>query len=457
MNNRTRAIGIVASTVVIVSLLAAAPASANAFWDGFPFGKSSSSSSEVINKLPFKLCERTMSAAGISFTFKIPSKKCAETPPVDHCPNVPGMQTSGPCADEECEDDGGVWDGNSCEFPEDEEPSLDFTVTDSLINEGESTTLEWDSIDADTCTASGASDWNGSKALDGTQIVSPTATTTYTLECENDEGSVTESVTVNVILDEEEPDAPTLDFTVTDASITQGESTTLEWDSTNADSCTASDGWSGAKTLDGSQQVTPNATTTYTLECEGAGGEVTKNLTVNVSIPQEEEGKLLITEVLYDLNNSTTSPQGSEGANEWVEIYNGTDSSVNLSNYVIADASSTDPLPSVVLPAGEFAIITSSSTTVDFWDIPDGTVIVVLSSTIGFNGLGNAGDRVALITVGASTTVDAVSWGTNTQAFSPSVTDVPENSGQSIAREDIEVDTDSAADWETRATPTPGE
>lgn len=38
------------------------------------------------------------------------------TPP-DACPNVPGDQTSGPCADQVCLDQGGTWDGDSCVLP----------------------------------------------------------------------------------------------------------------------------------------------------------------------------------------------------------------------------------------------------------------------------------------------------------------------------------------------------
>jgi len=451
MSNYKRLVRVL-SSLAILSVAVLAPVSAGAFWDGFPFGKPDHSSSSV-DKLPFKFCERTINAAGVSVTIKIPSKKCDTTPPTDKCPNVPGTQTSTPCADEVCEDDGGEWDGNSCEFPDQDEPTLDFSADPTTIDEGDSSTLEWDSTDADSCTASGG--WSGSKALDGTQVVSPNATTTYTLECENEEGEVTKNVTVNVRLDAE-PEDPTLTFTVSDDSITQGATTTLNWDSSNADSCTASGGWSGSKALDGSQVVSPSATTTYTLQCEGDGGDVTKNVTVNVTVPPAEEGRLLITEVLYDLNNSTTSPQGDEPGNEWVELYNGTNSAINLSNYVIGDASSTDALPSVMLPAGEFAVITSSSTTASFWDIPTSSVVVVLPSSIGLNGLTNAGDAVFLYNT-ASTTIDGVSWGNNTNAFSPAVPVVTTNSGRSIARDDNQVDTDEAVDWEERITPTPGE
>src|SRR3989344_5622906 len=38
-------------------------------------------------------------------------------PPVDACPNVPGEQTSGPCADEECVANGGTWYGARCDIP----------------------------------------------------------------------------------------------------------------------------------------------------------------------------------------------------------------------------------------------------------------------------------------------------------------------------------------------------
>ena len=275
------------------------------------------------------------------------------------------------------------------------------------------------------------------------------------LTCVGEGGTTTESVTVGVILPPEEPEEPTLEFTADPQTINQGATSTLEWESFNADSCTASDGWSGSKTLTGSQEVSPSATTTYTLTCEGDGGEVEESVTVGVILPQELEGALLITEVLYDL--TTTTSQGVESANEWVEIHNGTNANINLSNYTIADASSTDILPDVVLPAGAYAVIVASSTTVSFWSIPAEAVVVQLTNVTIGNGLGNGGDMVALFDEVGSTTVDAVSWGTNPTAFSPSVPTVDVNTGHSIARTDDTIDTDSAADWEELETPTPGE
>jgi hypothetical protein len=351
-----------------VSLFALLPLTAGAFWTGFPFGSAGTPTVDQ-SKFPGRLCPSTITAAGMSVPVFLPCKKDTP-PPVDVCPNVPGTQTSTPCADDICEDEGGTWDGDSCEFPQEpEDPTLTFSAALSTINEGSTTTLMWDSSNADSCTASNG--WSGGKSLDGTEVVGPTATTTYTLTCEGDGGSVAASVTINVI-PEQEPEP-------------------------------------------------------------------------------EPEGKLLITEVIYDL----ATGQGSEPANEWVEIYNGTDSSVNLADFSIADASTTDALPNVNVPAGSYAVIVASSTTASLWSIPGSAVLVQLANTTIGNGLGNTGDMVALVSNAASTTVDAISWGSNTTAFSPSVALV--GAGHSIARTDKEVDTNSAADWEDREAPTPGQ
>lgn len=329
-------------------------------------------------------------------------------------------------------------------------PTVLLTASPQTVTQGGTTTLTWTSTNATTCEASQG--WSGTVATSGSQIVTPSGTTTYHIDCFGPGGVGGDDVVVNF----SSTSAPMLTFTASPTNVTPGAgsaSSTLSWSSTNATLCTASDGWSGSKSLVGNEVVQPSATTTYSLLCSGPGGSVSKSVTVGFT--PAVAGKLLITEVLYDLTNSTTSPQGAESANEWVEIYNGTGSDVNLGSYVIGDASSTDALPNVTLPAGKFAIITSSSTTANFWSIPGDAVVVVLTSNIGQNGLSNAGEVVRLITT-ASTTVDQVSWGSNTEAFSPSVIDVPENSGSSISRKSKTVDTDTASDWETRSTPNPG-
>lgn len=76
--------------------------------------------------------------------------------------------------------------------------------------------------------------------------------------------------------------APTLTFNATPSTITEGGSATLSWDAQNATTCTASGGWIGSKGFSGSEIVSPLATTLYTLDCTGDGGNVHKETTVSV-------------------------------------------------------------------------------------------------------------------------------------------------------------------------------
>jgi hypothetical protein len=140
-----------------------------------------------------------------------------------------------------------------------------------------------------------------------------------------------------------------------------------------------------------------------------------------------------------------------------VEIWNGTNATVDLSGYTVHDSAGSDVIPDgTMLAPGQFLVITSTSTTESFYDIPDGALVVILSNSIGSNGLANAGDMVELKD-DAAVPVDAVSWGTDTTAFSPSVPVVEVNTGHSIARVDNDVDTNAAADWMENTTPNPGE
>jgi hypothetical protein len=81
--------------------------------------------------------------------------------------------------------------------------------------------------------------------------------------------------------------APTVTLSAMPASIAPGANTTLNWTSTNASACAASDGWSGNKMTSGSQAFTALAqTTTFTLTCSGAGGTGTQSVQINVGAGQ---------------------------------------------------------------------------------------------------------------------------------------------------------------------------
>jgi peptidoglycan/xylan/chitin deacetylase (PgdA/CDA1 family) len=162
-------------------------------------------------------------------------------------------------------------------------PTLTFSASPTTVNAGATSTLTWSSTNAMSCTASNG--WTGGKATSGSQLVNPTATTTYALDCSGAGGTVHKEASVNVKVATPPPGAPTLTFTASPTTINKGQSSTLTWSTTNATSCTASNGWTGSKAASGTQAVSPTATTTYALSCSGAGGTVSKSAVVNVIIP----------------------------------------------------------------------------------------------------------------------------------------------------------------------------
>ena len=246
---------------------------------------------------------------------------------------------------------------------------------------------------------------------------------------------------------------PTVAFLANPTTVHEGSlsdaTTTLTWDSTNADSCVASNatGWTGAKSADGTEVVTPTATSAYQLDCTGPGGTVQATTTVTFVPSAPSVDHLLISEVFYNVDAS----HGAGTSNEWVELFNPTASVVNLSQWALADSIAFDKFPSgTTIPAGGFLVVTAASTTPAFWG---NTPMVSFESPIG-SGLANTGDSLSLLDItGATTTVDAMSYGTNTAVFTLPVV----GAGHSSARSSLNVDTDTAGDWIDKVTPNPGQ
>jgi hypothetical protein len=81
---------------------------------------------------------------------------------------------------------------------------------------------------------------------------------------------------------------PTLAFAASPMVIDEGATTTLSWSTSNADTCTASGGWSGSRDPSGSETVGPlSAGTTYSLSCSGPDGSVLDMISVGVVGPVE--------------------------------------------------------------------------------------------------------------------------------------------------------------------------
>ena len=83
------------------------------------------------------------------------------------------------------------------------------------------------------------------------------------------------------------PTVPTVSLSVSPVSLTTGSSATLTWSSMDVTGCTASGDWSGAKAMNGSESTggLTAGTTTYTLSCTGAGGSVTKSISITATDP----------------------------------------------------------------------------------------------------------------------------------------------------------------------------
>ncbi|HYP06960.1 MAG TPA: OmpA family protein [Bryobacteraceae bacterium] len=159
-----------------------------------------------------------------------------------------------------------------------EEPAASFTtcsVSPMNIMAGESATITYATSNAETVSISGGI---GNVATSGTQVVSPTQTTTYTLTANNARGPVTCNLTVQVT----QGTAPrVLRFTADPASITSGNASTLNWAVENAQTVTIST--LGTVQNSGTREVRPTQTTTYTLTATNANGSVTSTTTVTVT------------------------------------------------------------------------------------------------------------------------------------------------------------------------------
>ena len=316
----------------------------------------------------------------------------------------------------------------------------------------------------------------------GAHTVSETASSTYSMSISGDcavNGSITLAagdVKTCTITNDDNPPAPptTGTITVIKVVVNDDEGTATSSDSImhlhtvdpltdvsgspqpgSADGTTYSDIAPG--TYHGEETDGPDGyTTAFGGACDSDGfitlaaGESKTCTVTNDDTPPQAEGKLLINEVLYDVNTST---QGAEGDNEWIEIFNGTNAAIDLGGFTVSDNTSTTTLPeSTILPSDAYLLVFATTTTADFWpSIPEGTMIVVVEDGIG--QLGNGGDRVILRN-SEGQDVDGVSWGSDTTVLDPSVPVALD--GYSIVRQSPTTDTDTNADWTQTISPTPG-
>ncbi len=77
------------------------------------------------------------------------------------------------------------------------------------------------------------------------------------------------------------PPAPTVTFTADSTSVVNGGTAMLTWSSTNATTCTASGAWAGARATSGTERTGAiSSSATFTLNCDGPGGQRAASVTV---------------------------------------------------------------------------------------------------------------------------------------------------------------------------------
>jgi RHS repeat-associated protein len=158
----------------------------------------------------------------------------------------------------------------------DQPPEVTFFADPENITLGESSTLSWIVIDANTSTIDPDI---GSVDPTGTFEVSPTENTTYTLTANGPGGTTTQSVNVSVNIP-----VPSVNISADPENILMGESSTLTWNSTYADTCVIEPDI-GSVGVSGSVQVSPTDATTYTITAIGPGGTATADVFIAVTDP----------------------------------------------------------------------------------------------------------------------------------------------------------------------------
>jgi peptidoglycan-associated lipoprotein len=152
-------------------------------------------------------------------------------------------------------------------------PKVQLQVSRERIQQGEDVQVTWTSKNAKEVTVNGETvDKTGSK------VVSPDTTTTYMAVAKRGKKEARDSKVVAV-----NPRAPrpTITLSADQSAITRGQSTTLRWNSTNADTVTITD--LGSVTASGSRVVSPSQSTTFTATATGRGGNESASARVTVT------------------------------------------------------------------------------------------------------------------------------------------------------------------------------
>jgi len=158
-------------------------------------------------------------------------------------------------------------------------PEVNFSANPPAIKLGEFCTLTWNVANAENVEIEPGM---GKVDATGFLTVLPSETTTYTLRAEGEGGTATSSVTVTVY------QPPTVTFSADPETVIYGETTTLYWNSTNADKVLI-DQSIGEVGNEGSLEVKPDRATTFTITASGPGGSAQAQVVVAVKAKVEPQ------------------------------------------------------------------------------------------------------------------------------------------------------------------------
>lgn len=191
--------------------------------------------------------------------------------------------------------------------------SANITASTNNINSGTPVTLTWSSINTNYCSIGGVgTTYNGAN---GTQVVYPTQTTTYTITCTpiTSGPQVSNQVTVYVNGSSgNNTNGPTVNLSTNTTTVNSGQTATLTWSSTNATYCTLSGGSvsTGNQSASGSYTFVPSSSATYTLTCYNVNNQ-SSSASVYITVNGTSGGNVNLTAT------STTVTTGQQMTLSW--------------------------------------------------------------------------------------------------------------------------------------------
>ena len=175
-------------------------------------------------------------------------------------------------------------------------PTVSVQITPSTVRAGDTATLTWSSTNATSVTLDHGI---GPVPASGSRTITPGDTITYTATAAGAAATISATATVTVVF------PPTITFAASPSSIAQGDSTTLSWTSTNADSVSI-DNNIGPEQPNGSVVVSPKSSTAYTATATGPGGTVSSIFKVDVSNPPSPTVSISVTPATISAGQQAT-------------------------------------------------------------------------------------------------------------------------------------------------------